>query len=85
MIAANPGDPSEAPTLEVKVYRDSNLIHTELCNTAGEAAALVAWWEETPGIECTIEDLSASAQNESSLEAGGPELDSAYPNIVDTR
>lgn len=83
MSDTTPTGPAESPIVEVKVYRHDQLIHTQLCESADEATALVASWEETPGTECTVEDLSATTHDESSLEVGGTGLEGGYPNIAE--
>ena len=84
MSDPNPSDWSEARTVEVKVYRHGHLVHTQLCESADEAAAVVSAWEETPDTECTVEDLSATTHDESSLEVGGTGPDAGYPYTTET-
>lgn len=49
----------ESPTVEVRVYRDDDLIHRELCESAEIAAAIVASWSDVEGVRCEINDLSS--------------------------
>ncbi|MGB5760647.1 MAG: hypothetical protein WBM50_27285 [Acidimicrobiales bacterium] len=79
MSEIEPIGPAETATVEVKVYRDGHLVHTQLCESAEEAAALVASWEETPGTECLVEDLSATLHDESGMEVDGTGPDEMYP------
>ena len=83
MSETRPEDHGETPTVAVRVFEHGDLIATELCETADEASALVASWEETPGIECEITDLSALGSDESSFEAGELDVDRSYPHVVD--
>ncbi len=65
----------EAPTLEVRVYRDGALIHRELCESEEDAAAAVERWEEEPGVECEVEDLSASRRDVEVFEVEPPDIE----------
>ena len=49
----------ETPTLRVNVYRRGELVAHVLCESADEAAAVVAQWEDADGVEYELEDLSA--------------------------
>jgi len=59
MVDIRREDYGESPTIEVRIYEDAELIRTELCETAEEAAALAAHWEERPGVECEVRDLTS--------------------------
>lgn len=76
-------DLGETPTIEVRVFLHGELIDTQLCETVEEAAALVAAREETAGVECEIEDLSAATHDASSTEVGSPDMEAGYPHEVD--
>lgn len=52
----------DTPTIEVRVYRDGNLVQRELCETDVEAAAVVAAWSEVDGIVCQVDDSAAGAR-----------------------
>jgi hypothetical protein len=67
MTDVHPEDPTGTPITEVVVYRDGNEIHRQFAETAGEAAAIVAHWEEERGVECEVIDLSAP-RDESATE-----------------
>ncbi len=54
--------------MEVRVFRDGELLTRELCESEEDAAAVVESWEETEGVECVVEDLSVTARDESTLE-----------------
>jgi hypothetical protein len=47
-----------APTLQVSVYEEGELIAQVACESAQEAAEVVAEWEEREGVECEVEDLA---------------------------
>ena len=70
----------ETPTLEMRAYRRGELVHRELCASEAEAAALVEAWEEEPGIECEIDDLSVPRHD---VEAREIDRDGAeeYPTV----
>lgn len=84
MSEMKPAEFGETPTVEVRIYRHGELIDTQLCETVDEAAALVASKEETPGIECEVEDLSSTTHDESSLEVGTSDLGAGYPHDAGT-
>ena len=71
----------EAPTIEVRVYRDGELISRELCESEDEASLIVDTWTELEGVTCEVDDLSAGSHYpDEILEAPlttGPEAD--YP------
>jgi hypothetical protein len=78
MSHARPEDLGETPTLEVRVYRDGVLIGRELCESEEDVAAFVEAWEQEPGIECEVDDLSVSSHGTESLEVEPTDVD-AYP------
>ena len=47
-----------APTLQVNVYEGGRLITQIPCESAEEAADVVAQWEAQEGVECEVEDLA---------------------------
>ena len=52
----------ETPTLRVNVYRHRQLVAQVLCESADDAADVVAHWEDAEGIggiEFEVEDLGA--------------------------
>ncbi len=70
----------EAPTIEVRVYRDGELISRELCESEDEAALTVDTWTELEGVTCEVDDLSGSHHPDEILEpllTTGREVD--YP------
>jgi hypothetical protein len=46
------------PTLQVNVYEAGRSIARISCESAQEAADVVAEWEEREGVECEVEDLA---------------------------
>ena len=63
---------SETPALRVRVYQDGRLLAEVLCESADEAAGVVRQWEESEGVECELEDLSA-AHEPTDVRAPEPE------------
>lgn len=51
----------DTPTIEVRVYRDGNLVQRELCESDVEAAAVVDAWSEVEGIVCQVDDVSSES------------------------
>jgi hypothetical protein len=55
---ANDQERDTAPTVEVIVYRDGQVIHRELCESESDAAAAVDRWKEVEGTEFQVDDLA---------------------------
>lgn len=72
-------DPSTSPTIEVRVYRGTSLLHNEICETEADAAAVVVHWEERPGVECEVRDLSASPVDFTASEVLLDDASADYP------
>jgi hypothetical protein len=49
---------SEAPTIEVVVFRDGREVARELHDTPEEAAEAVDRWSEEEGVMCQVDDLA---------------------------
>jgi len=49
----------ETPALRVNVYQHGELVAQVLCESADDAADVVAQWEDGDGVECELEDLAA--------------------------
>ena len=49
----------ETPALRVNVYEHGRLVTRVLCESADEAADVVALWEDAEGVVCELEDLAA--------------------------
>lgn len=88
MSDLHPEDPSGTPITEVVVLRHGEEIHRQLCESEAEAAAIIAHWEEQPGVECEVIDLAAGRGEEAAeidwtdraadYPAGGPEPEAGY-------
>lgn len=61
-------DPTSTPTIEVSAYIDHSLLRRDFCETEAEAAAMVAHWEEEPGVECEVRDLSGPDDDPTAAE-----------------
>jgi hypothetical protein len=72
-----------APTVEVVVYRDGEVIHRELCESTDAAADVVDQWSEVEGVECAVDDLSIHHRMGQILEPAPEESldDDAFPHV----
>lgn len=68
-------DPSGTPITEVIVVRDGVEIHREPCESEQEAADIIAHWEEQPGVECLVVDLSTGR------DEGAADIDWTSPTV----
>lgn len=57
-IDAHVQDPGSAPITEVVVFRNGEEIFRQPCESEQEAADIIAYWEEQPGVECAVVDLT---------------------------
>jgi hypothetical protein len=74
----------EAPTVEVRMYRDGTMIHRELCESTEAAADIVELWSEVEGVECVVDDLSVEHRTGQILEPGEESTrDETYPRPSD--
>jgi hypothetical protein len=80
MSDIRPIDTDEAGSIEVRVYRDVQLVHRELCRSSEDAAAIVERWEQTEGIECEVRDLSADEADNDFFEPETLEAGDDYPD-----
>jgi hypothetical protein len=48
----------ETPTIEVRIYRHGELVHTALVESDEQAALVVEEWAEQDGVTCEVDDLS---------------------------
>lgn len=80
MSSIDPSHDREAAVVKVTIYRHGEVIQVELCESADEAADLVASWEETRGVECEVEDLSATVHDSSASDPGRFRTNAAYPH-----
>jgi hypothetical protein len=66
----------EAPTIQVRVFREGKMVHEELCESEEEAALVVDTWSELGGdVECEVDDLSVRHQLGDILEPEPAVLD----------
>ncbi|HET6916891.1 MAG TPA: hypothetical protein VFH56_12445 [Acidimicrobiales bacterium] len=63
----------EAPTVEVRVWRHGELVHTELCESEEQAALILEEWQELDGVRCEVDDLSVRHHPGDVLEPGAAE------------
>ena len=73
----------EAPTVEVRVWRHGELVHTELCESEEQASLILEDWQEMDGVRCEVDDLSVRHRPGDILEPGEPEAAADdYPEQV---
>ena len=82
MSDLRPQDFGETPTLEARAYRDGVLVHRELCESEADAAAFVEAWDEEPGIECEVDDLSVRSHGVERFEVEPTDADD-YPTAAE--
>ncbi len=58
MAEQQPHPSDEAPTVEVRVFRHGEFVHTELCESEEQAALVVEQWSELDGVQCEVDDLT---------------------------
>ncbi len=71
-------DPSDAPITEVVVLRHGVEIHRQSCESEQEAADIIAHWEEQPGVECEVVDLT-TGREEGTADIDWTDLSLDYP------
>jgi hypothetical protein len=62
----------ETPALRVNIYQHRRLIAQVLCESADEAADVIAQYDDAEGIEYEVDDLAA-AHGTSDVRAAEPE------------
>lgn len=74
----------EAPTVEVRAYRQGELIHRELCESTEAAGELAERWEELAGVECVVDDLATRHRAGQILEPDAEQVatDDVYPRTL---
>jgi hypothetical protein len=72
----------EALTVEVRVFRHGELIHTELCESEDQASVVVDEWAEVDGARCEVEDLSGHNHSGQESEPDEP-LGDGYPDQLE--
>ena len=83
MTARSIDQNDEMPTVEVRVWRHGELVHTELCESEEQASLILEEWQELDGVRCEVDDLSVSHHPGDILEPGEPEpVIDDYPEQV---
>lgn len=82
MSDLRPEDFGETPTLEARAYREGVLVHSELCESEPDAAAFVELWEQEPGTECEVDDLSVRSDDVDAFDVE-PADDDGYPTVAE--
>jgi hypothetical protein len=77
------GFDGEAGAVEVRVYRDGTLVHTELCESEDDAALVVEQWSEQPRVTCEVDDLSVRHRAGDIAEPEPPVTDVDYPTAFE--
>lgn len=63
-----------APTIEVRIYRNDQLMVRELCESEEEAAAVVEQWSDLENMHVSVDDLSARHGPEDILAPDEPSM-----------
>lgn len=58
MTDQQPHQWDDSSTVEVRIYRGDELVHTELCESDEEATLVVEEWSERGGVRCEVDDLT---------------------------
>ena len=58
----------QAATIEVRVWRHGQLVHTELCESEEQASLIMEQWQEIDGVRCEVDDLSIHHRPEDILD-----------------
>jgi hypothetical protein len=74
MVEAHQQEADTTPTLEVRVFRNGDVAHRELCESEEQAAIVIEAWAEVDGTTCEVRGLSNSE-----IDADATELDFATP------
>lgn len=51
-------DPWNTPRIEVRIFRNGELVQREWCDSEDEATQVVDSWSELAGITCEVDDLT---------------------------
>jgi hypothetical protein len=74
----------EALTIEVRVFRHGELIHSELCESEDQASVIVDEWAEMEGAHCEVDNLSVHHHPGQIVEPEPDEpFDDDYPDQVE--
>lgn len=70
----------DSPTVEVRIYRGGQLVHTELCESDAEAADVADRWGEDASVTVEVDDLTIRHRPGDVLEPDPPVVgDFDYP------
>ena len=58
-----PHVPDRTPTIEMRVYRDGQLIFSKLCESEEETAEAVRGWEDIDGVVCEVDDITDGSRH----------------------
>lgn len=85
MTDVRPEDLGETPSLEVRAYRNGELVRTARCDSEEEVAAIIEQWtEEADDLWCEILDLTDPKPSTELIDRVLPaELDEDYPPAVE--
>jgi len=59
---------ADSPSVEVRIWRNGELIQRELAESAEAAQDIVDAWSEIEGVECEVDDLSVTHRADEILE-----------------
>ena len=68
MTSGEPRQPGDVAPVEVRLYRNGDLAHRQLCESAEEAGSVVEQWAERGITRVDIDDLSSHHTPEEILE-----------------
>lgn len=81
MTEQQPHQWDDSSTVEVRVFRGNELVHTELCESDEEATRVVEEWSELDDVRCEVDDLTIKHQPGDILEPEpiDPDDEDEYP------
>jgi hypothetical protein len=85
MSEAQQRDIDETATIRVRVYRNGELIHEELCESEEQARLVALGWEEFEAVRCDVDQLSPGPTTEPADDESTGDLWEDYPGIADAR
>jgi hypothetical protein len=84
MSEIRPEEVGNPPAIvEVRVFRDGDLVTRARCESEEEAAALVAAWEEYEHVTCEVVDFAAALSEASAFEVAPVDAGDAYPTVFE--
>jgi hypothetical protein len=85
MSEAQPRDMNEIATIRVRVYRNAELIHEELCESEEQAGLAALGWEEFEAVRCDVDQLSPRPSADPAGDESTGELWEDYPGLADAQ